>query len=137
MKTYKVVIKREELLSALSDYYSKKNNDNIKVKVNVETGYYGYYEEKIADVKFYYDEQMEVLGHKFTKSVEISKDDIKNIINTDLSSKGYEIDSIYYDAGISTVEYFTQVYEKAYFTGIELQIIKKEKDLKLNYERRN
>ena len=137
MNNYKVVIKKEELLSALSDYYSKKYNNNIKVKVNVVTDYYGYYEEKKADVIFYYDEQMEVLGHKFTKSVEISKDDIKRIINTDLASKGFEIESIHYNAGISTFEYFNQVYEDAYFIGIELQIIKKEKDMNLNYERRN
>ena len=53
MKTYKIVIKKEDLLSALSDYYSKKYNKDIKVIVKLEKGYYGYYEEKIADIKFY------------------------------------------------------------------------------------
>ena len=137
MKTYKIVIKKEDLLSALSDYYSKKYNKDIKVIVKLEKGYYGYYEEKIADIKFYYDEPMEVLGHQFVKTVEVSEEDIKEIINKDLSSKGYEIESIYYNAGIASYEYFTQVYEEAYFTSIELQVIKKEKNMKLNYERRN
>jgi len=129
MKTYKIEINKKELLKALSDYYSKLKNTNIIVKETHNTGYSGIYEEKVAQVKIYYEQPIEILGHTATETVDISLEDIKAIINEDLNEKGFTVNSITYKSGIRQAEYFAYSYDEVYFDGIELQITEKQKTL--------
>lgn len=137
MNTYKIEISKKELLTALSDYYSKLNNTDIKVKEEHNIDYIGYYEQKTVKVRIYYEQKIEILGHTATETKEISLEDIKEIINEELNEKGYTIDNITYNSGIRDVEYLTRVVSKeAYFEGIELQVANKEQILSLKQERR-
>lgn len=138
MNTYKIEITKKELLTALSDYYSKLYNTDIKVKEEHNIDYIGYYEQKTVNVRIYYEQKIEILGHTATETKEISLEDIKEIINEELNEKGYTIDNITYNSGIRDVEYLTRVVsEEAYFEGIELQVAKKTQILSLKQERRN
>lgn len=138
MNTHKIEITKKELLTALSDYYSKLYNTDIKVKEEHNIDYIGYYEQKTVNVRIYYEQKIEILGHTATEAKEISLEDIKEIINEELNEKGYTIDNITYNSGIRDVEYLTRVVsEEAYFEGIELQVAKKPQILSLKQERRN
>jgi len=138
MNTHKIEITKKELLTALSDYYSKLYNTDIKVKEEHNIDYIGYYEQKTVNVRIYYEQKIEILGHTATETKEISLEDIKEIINEELNEKGYTIDNITYNSGIRDVEYLTRVVsEEAYFEGIELQVAKKPQILSLKQERRN
>lgn len=138
MNTHKIEITKKELLTALSDYYSKLYNTDIKVKEEHNIDYIGYYEERVVNVRIYYEQKIEILGHTATETKEISLEDIKEIINEELNEKGYTIDNITYNSGIRDVEYLTRVVsEEAYFDGIELQVAKKPQILSLKQERRN
>ena len=137
MNTHKIEISKKKLLTALSDYYSKLYNTNIKVKEEHNIDYIGYYEQKTVNIRIYYEQKIEILGHTATETKEISLEDIKEIINEELNEKGYTIDNITYNSGIRDVEYLTRVVSKeAYFEGIELQVANKEQILSLKQERR-
>lgn len=139
MNTHKIEISKKKLLTALSDYYSKLYNTNIKVKEEHNIDYIGYYEQKTVNIRIYYEQKIEILGHTATETKEISLEDIKEIINEELNEKGYTIDNITYNSGIRDVEHLTRraVSEEAYFEGIELQVAKKPQILSLKQERRN
>lgn len=138
MNTHKIEITKEELLTALSDYYSKLNNTDIKVKEEHNVDFIGFYEERVVKVRIYYEQKIEILGHTATETKEISLEEIKEIINEELNEKGYTIENITYISGISDIEYPRNVpYDEVYFDGIELQVAKKPQILSLKQERRN
>jgi hypothetical protein len=128
METYNLVLNTKEFLGAMSDYISLKNNKPIKVKESHSIGYFGYHEERQAEIKIYYEETIDILGHQAVKTVELSKEDLKQILDDLLKEKGYYVQKISYQSGIHTTGYYRDEHEEAYFSGVELQlgILKKE-----------
>ncbi len=130
METYKLTIGRQELLGALSDYLTLQNNKPIKVKESHSIDYVGFYEERDVTVTIQYEESIELLGHTATKTVQMSKDDIKDIFNKLLEDKGYGVQKLNYKTGFRTVGYYMDEREEAHFEGVELELVQIQKQLK-------
>lgn len=122
METYKLIMGKEDILNALSDYLTIQKNKPIKVKEKHHITYEGYYEEEKLVVSIYYDETIEIMGHQATRTVEMKKEDIKEILNDILKEKGYYVQKINYQTEIHSGYCYPGETEEPSFNGVELSI---------------
>lgn len=130
MSDYKLTISKKELLGMLSEYYSNLIGSRVEVKENHKIETVGYYESREAVVDIFYEQSINILNHKATKTTKLSDEDIKSTLNELLSSSAYKIKEISFLKGIKTEGYgIYDEYDVAYFSGIELSL--EEKQMKL------
>lgn len=130
METYRLVMGKDEVLKALSDYFTLQKNKPIQVKEKHYIDYVGYYEEKVLAVKLFYEEQVEILGHQATKTVEMEKDDVKAIFDDLLKEKGYFVKTLNYQTEIESGYCYPGERDEPSFKGIELNLGVIQKELK-------
>lgn len=126
MENVELEIKSNELLGMLSSYYSNKLNKKIEVKEHHSIEYEGIYENEVVDVKIYYEEEIEILGHKAKKTTIISPDEIMSIMR-ELINEDYDVNSIYFQTDISDSDYCQR--KSPIFHGVKLILSEKQKKL--------
>ncbi len=131
MNTYKLEIKNNDFLNILSKYYTQilGHPCNVKEKHEIDYGRYG---DKSARINIYYEETIDILGYKATKTTTISKEQVEDIFNELIKSYGLEIDTMLYNSGVRIEGYYCDEYETAYFNGITLSL----KERKNNYTKK-
>lgn len=129
METYRLVMGKDDILKALSDYLTLQKDKPIVVKEKHRINYVGYYEEKELEVTIYYEETVEILGHPATKTVEMDKEDVKEILDDVLNEKGYYIQNINYQTEIRSGYCYPGESDNPSFNGIELTIGEIQKGL--------
>lgn len=129
MNNYKLEISKDELLGMLSNYYTRILGHKIKVEEKSEIEYFGLYENKGAKVTLYYEETIDILGHKATKTTNISEEELKKVLNELIKESGYMIDTLMYNKGVRLEGYYRDEIEVSYFNGIELTLREKGKEL--------
>ncbi len=134
MEKIELEIKPNELLGMLSSYYTDKLNKPIEVKEKHSIEYEGIYEDEVVDVKIYFEEEIEILGHKAKKTTIVSSEEIKSIMK-ELVSEDYDVNSINFETDISESDYCQR--RSPIFKGVKLILSDKQKKLQkklMNYE---
>ena len=128
MNSYKLEIKNNDFLNILSNYYTQilGHPCNVKEKHEIDYGRYG---DKSAKINIYYEETIDILGYKATKTTTISKEQVEDIFNELIKSSGLVIDTLLYNSGVRIEGYYRDEYEAAYFNGITLSLKEKAKTL--------
>lgn len=130
MNTYKLEIKKNDFLNILSKYYTQilGHPCNVKEKHEIDYGRYG---DKSARINIYYEETIDILGYKATKTTTISKENVEDIFNELITEKDLIVDTLIYNSGIR-MEGYRDEYETSYFDGITLSL----KERKNNYTKK-
>lgn len=130
MNTYKLEIKNNDFLNILSKYYTQilGHPCNVKEKHEIDYGRYG---DKSARINIYYEETIDILGYKATKTTTISKENVEDIFIELITEKDLIVDTLIYNSGIR-MEGYRDEYETAYFNGITLSL----KERKNNYTKK-
>lgn len=130
MNTYKLEIKNNDFLNILSKYYTQilGHPCNVKEKHEIDYGRYG---DKSARINIYYEETIDILGYKATKTTTISKENVEDIFNELITEKDLIVDTLIYNSGIR-MEGYRDEYETSYFDGITLSL----KERKNNYTKK-
>ena len=131
MEDYKLRINKKELLEILSNYYSKRLGKVVKVQEKHSIEYFGYYESKSAKVILYYDNEVNIMGHKVKGINYISEEELKMVLGELLQD--YAITDIHFNRGITTEGYYTYEHEVAYFDGIDISLKEKQITSTLNH----
>ena len=129
MENYRLNIKKNELLEILSNYFSKRLGKDIKVQERHLIRYVGYYEIRSAQVKLYYENEVNIMGHKAIGTHYISNEELKVVLGELLPN--YTITNIDFNAGITTEGFFTSEHDIAYFEGIDISLKEKQSILTL------
>lgn len=124
MNNYEMEIGKDELLGILNNYYLRKFNKKVNVKVEIEKEY-DYYEDEYFVAKLYYNDSIELLGHKATRKVNISDAEIIDALNELLIHENYEVDYIVRNLEEKTVGKYKDEHTESVFAGIKLSIRKK------------
>ncbi len=125
MNDYKLEINRSDLLGMLSKYYSEKLNKKIAVKESHKIDCVGLYEDEAVTVRIFFTEEISLLGRIATKTTEVTREDIRNILNEALEDDNYRVKEIFFDSGTTTTGSYMGEYEEAYFNGIEVTVEEK------------
>lgn len=129
MENYRLNIKKNELLEILSNYFSKRLGKAIAVQERHSIECVGYHEDKISQVKLYYENEIDIMGHKAKSTHYISDEELEAAFGELLPN--YTITNIAFDAGITTEGYYTSEHDVAYFDGIDISLKEKQSTLTL------
>lgn len=115
---------KEQTEKIISAYYKVHEGKDVAVKSEVSRGCEGLYEIPCANVKIIVTSKIKIFGEEIVEEKELNKSEVTDIFRTVLSEQNYEVSSIYYDAGLTTVEYLTCSYPSAYFSGVNVEVEK-------------
>lgn len=104
----------EKLIKAYYKMYWKKE---IEVRPVVSKGCEGRYETSCVNVKMVVTSKLEVLSQTIMGEIELSKAEVTDILKTVLAEEGFEVESIFYDAGIDDGDRF----HDSYFSGMNVE----------------
>ena len=115
---------KEQIERIIKNYYQVHESKEASIACSVTKGCMGLYETPCADVIFTVSSTTTVLGENVKGEMPLSKKEVEAIISTMLSEEGYSLDSIYYDAGITTGDFYDRG-TKTYFHGVNAYVTKK------------
>lgn len=115
---------KEQVEKIISAYYKVHEGKDVTVESKVTRGYEGRYEIPCANVKMIVTSKIKILEEEIVEEKELNKSEVTDIFRIILSEQNYEVSSIYYEAGLTTEEYFTHSYPSAYFSGVNVEVEK-------------
>ena len=113
---------KEQTEKIIKAYYKMYLQREVEVRIVVSKGYEGCFEIPCANVKMVVASKLEVLGETITTEIELSKSEVTDILKTVLAEEGCEVESIFYDAGLTTNEYLTTNFTSTYFSGVNVKV---------------
>lgn len=118
---------RDSFLHLLSDYFSKKNDKKIDVKMDLTLEY-----KKIDNIDNYYDSIIKIdffyLEEYKQKRIHLNKNDLEEALSYYINQKDCLFDSFKYVGGVRHVGYYVEE-DTPCFEGIRVYM-KEKKDIK-------
>lgn len=116
---------KSQIQSIVKTYYKVFEDSNVEVSSEAVSGYEGIYEIPCTNVKFTVSQQVSCFGQKITSETTLSEEEVNSILKKMFKEDGYEVESIYYDAGETTGDYF-DCGTRSYFSGVTVEVKKLE-----------
>lgn len=122
-----IEIKKEELEQLLLDYYRKIENKNIEIDFKTDEEYVEFYEERDIVTRIKLRQNIKLGNQTVSKEREISKKELKEILNEMLQEQGYKIINLIFNNQKQSISYYEEV--GFYFKGLKLSVeqIQKQK----------
>lgn len=121
---------KEEIMNLIEQYYLEMEGEHVKANIQAKKECVGFYEHETCMTTISIMREIELLGMKKEIEEVISKEKLKNILNTLLEKNGYVVTDLSYDDGVSStwVGHYTceRLVKQAYFNGIALTLEEKK-----------
>ena len=117
-------LSKEQTERVIQTYYQVHESKDAEISSKVTRGCEGLYETPCANVTFTVSSVTSLLGESVKEEVQLSKKEVEAILATMLSEEGYSLDSISYDAGFTTGDFFDRG-TRCYFHGVSVSVAKK------------
>lgn len=127
-----ITISKEDVIQLLTNYYKKTEGFTETIQIITEKDFdgYGYYGSKkeIAKTKIERKEEMNLYGITVPVVSALTKTEVLGVFQNILSEKGYSVNSIGFDQGITTEYHYNDDYKVAYCNGLKLDVEKQVKE---------
>ncbi len=117
---------KSQIQTIVKTYYKVHEGSEVEVSSEAVSGYEGIYETPCTNVRFKVSQQVSCFGQSVTSEVTLSEKDVNEILKTMFREDGYDVLSVYYDAGTTTGDYFDRG-TRSYFSGVTVEVKKLEK----------
>lgn len=115
---------KEQAEKIIQAYYQIHESKEVQVSSKATSGCEGIYEIPCTDVTFMVSGTETLFGESIAVDENLTKKQVEGILTTMLSDEGYSVESISYDAGTTTGDFFDRG-TRTYFHGINVQATKK------------
>lgn len=122
----KMKFDKDQVQQIIKMYYKTFEDSEVEVSSRAISGYEGIYEIPCTNVKFTVSQNVSCFGQNITSEVTLSETDVNSILKRMFHEDGYEVQSVHYDAGETTGDYFDRG-TRSYFSGISVEVQKLEK----------
>ncbi len=125
-----ITISKENVIELLTNYYKETEDFNgiIRIKTKKELTGHNLSESEVAKTKIERKEEINLLGVTVPVVSIISEEEVLGIFQNLLSAKGYTVNSIKLDQGISNEYHYNGDYKVAYCNGLKLEVTKQVKE---------
>lgn len=114
---------KEQTIKVIQAYYKIYENRDVEVMIDATRGCEGIYEIPCANIKITVKSMLSILRESVATEVSLNQTEVTNIFKTMLQEENYNVESMYYDSGLTTVDdRYNQTYPAAYFNGISVEV---------------
>jgi len=120
----KIKFSKEQAEKIIQAYYQIHEGKQVQVSSKAIKSCQGLYETPCTNVTFIVSGNMALFGENVQVDENLTEKQVQEVLNIMLSEEGYSVDSISYDAGTETGDFYDHG-TRSYFNGINVTVTKK------------